>query len=32
MRYNPDLHRMGKGLMIESYLEDGAQNIGDNIY
>ena len=32
MRYNPDLHRMVKGLMIESYLEDGAQKIGDNIY
>ena len=32
MRYNPDVHKMVKGLMIESYIEDGAQKIGENIY
>ena len=31
-RYNPDLARLVKGLMIESYLEDGCQKIGDGIF
>ena len=31
-RYNPDINRMVKGLMIESYIEDGAQKIGEHIY
>ncbi len=30
--YNPDLARLVKGFMIESYLEDGAQKIGEGIY
>ncbi len=30
--HNGDLRRMVKGLMIESYIEDGAQKIGENIY
>ena len=29
---NSDIKRLVKGLMIESYLEDGAQNIGEHIY
>lgn len=31
-KYNPLLKDMIKGLMIESYLEEGAQKIGENIY
>ena len=31
-RQNGDIHRLVKGLMIESYLEDGAQSIGEHIY
>lgn len=31
-QYNPDLNRMIKGLMIESYLVEGSQPIGENIY
>ena len=30
--YNPDVKNMVKGFMIESYIEDGAQKIGENIY
>jgi len=29
---NSDIKRLVKGLMIESYLEDGAQSIGEHIY
>lgn len=32
MRHNRDVGNMVKGLMIESYLEDGAQKVGENIY
>ena len=32
MRYNSDVHKLVKGLMIESYIEDGAQKIGECIY
>jgi len=31
-RYNPDVKKLVKGLMIESYIEDGAQKIGEGIY
>ncbi len=31
-RHNNDIRKMVKGLMIESYIEDGAQKIGENIY
>ena len=27
-----DLHKLVKGLMIESYIEEGAQSIGDGVY
>ena len=31
-KHNHDLQTMVKGFMIESYLEDGNQKIGDGIY
>lgn len=31
-RYSNDVRSLVKGLMIESYIEDGAQKIGENIY
>ncbi len=31
-RYNSGLHSFVKGFMIESYIEDGAQKIGEGIY
>ncbi len=30
--YNSDLRKMVKGLMIESYIEDGCQKIGQHVY
>ena len=29
---NSDIKRLVKGLMIESYLEDGAQGVGENVF
>ena len=29
--FNPDVHRLVKGFMVESYLEDGSQHIGDGV-
>ena len=31
-RHSDDIKKLVKGFMIESYLEDGAQKIGENIY
>ena len=31
-RYNADIARLVKGLMIESYIEDGAQKVGEGCY
>ena len=31
-RHSTEIHRMVKGLMIESYLEDGNQKIGEGCY
>ena len=31
-RYNKDVRSIVKGFMIESYIEDGAQKIGEGIY
>ena len=31
-KYNADIRKMVKGFMIESYIEDGAQKIGEGIY
>ena len=30
--YNPELKKLIKGFMIESYIEDGAQKIGEGFY
>ncbi|MBQ7580740.1 MAG: 3-deoxy-7-phosphoheptulonate synthase [Clostridia bacterium] len=30
--YNPDIKRLVKGFMIESYIEDGNQKIGEGVY
>ncbi|MBQ8960849.1 MAG: 3-deoxy-7-phosphoheptulonate synthase [Ruminococcus sp.] len=32
MRHSEDIKNLVKGLMIESYIEDGSQKIGENIY
>ncbi|MBR1576660.1 MAG: 3-deoxy-7-phosphoheptulonate synthase [Bacteroidales bacterium] len=32
MRHNEDINRLVKGLMIESYIEDGAQGAGECTY
>lgn len=31
-RYDPEIRRIVKGLMIESYLEDGCQKIGEGVF
>ena len=31
-KLNPDIHRLGKGVMIESYIEEGCQRIGGGVY
>ena len=31
-KLSPDIHRLVKGLMIESYIEEGCQKIGEGIY
>lgn len=31
-RLNPDIHRLVKGVMIESYLKPGCQKIGEGVY
>ncbi|MBQ8979520.1 MAG: 3-deoxy-7-phosphoheptulonate synthase, partial [Oscillospiraceae bacterium] len=31
-RHNPDIKQFVKGFMIESYIEEGAQKIGDGVY
>ena len=31
-RYSKDVNSIVKGFMIESYIEDGCQSIGENIY
>lgn len=31
-RYNADIKKLVKGMMIESYIEDGAQKIGGGVY
>lgn len=32
MRHSSDIKKLVKGLMIESYIEDGCQKIGENVY
>ena len=31
-RHNERVNNLVKGFMIESYIEDGAQKIGDGVY
>ncbi len=31
-RHNPDIRAFVKGFMVESYIEDGAQKIGEGVY
>ena len=31
-RHNPDIKKLVRGFMVESYIEDGCQKIGENIY
>ena len=31
-KLNKDIHTMVKGVMIESYIEEGSQKIGEGIY
>ena len=31
-RHSSDIKRLVKGLMIESYLEDGCQKIGEGVF
>ena len=31
-RYSGDIKKLVKGLMIESYIEDGSQGIHDRVY
>lgn len=31
-KLNPDIHKLVKGVMVESYLEEGCQKIGGGIY
>ena len=32
MRHSNDIKKMGKGFMIESYIEDGCQKVEDGVY
>ena len=31
-KVNPDVRKLVKGMMIESYIEDGAQKVDENVY
>ena len=31
-KLNPDIHNLVKGVMIESYIEEGSQKIGEHVY
>ena len=31
-RYSSEIRSIVKGFMIESYIEDGSQKVGENIY
>lgn len=31
-KLNPDIHKLVKGVMVESYLEEGCQKVGEGIY
>ena len=31
-KLNPDIHKLAKGVMVESYLVEGNQKVGDGVY
>lgn len=31
-KHNPDIKKLVKGFMVESYIEEGSQSIGDGVY
>ena len=31
-KLNPDIHQLVKGVMVESYIEEGCQKIGEGVY
>ena len=31
-KLNPDIHKLVKGVMIESYIEEGCQKVGGGVY
>ena len=31
-KLNPDIHKLVKGVMVESYLVEGNQKVGDGVY
>ena len=31
-KLSPDIHKLVKGVMIESYIEEGCQKVGGGIY
>ena len=31
-KVSDDIHRLVKGLMVESYIEDGSQKVGEHCY
>ena len=31
-RIHEDVHRIVKGMMVESYIEDGCQSVGGSVY
>ena len=31
-RLNPDIHKLVKGVMVESYIAEGCQKVGDGVY
>ncbi len=31
-KLNPDIHHLVKGVMVESYIEEGCQKIGEGVY
>ncbi len=31
-KLNPDIHKLVKGVMIESYIEEGCQKVGEGVY
>ncbi len=32
IKLNPDIHHLVKGVMVESYIEEGCQKIGEGVY